>query len=116
SESSYESTARTAKFGDCDSGEEQALRTGVVITGATYYYTGIDWGATGAVSPGTGSGTAVGTTTSTSTAAGTGTGTGTATGIGYTGKAGATTIRSRGTGPSSHGGTGPLYGGESRGP
>ncbi|KAH9289168.1 hypothetical protein KI387_033285, partial [Taxus chinensis] len=66
--------------------------------------TGIDWGATGVVSQGTGSGIAAGTGTATDT------GTGIGAGIGCTGRAGATTIRSRVTSPSSHGGTGPLYG------
>ncbi|KAH9300204.1 hypothetical protein KI387_011787, partial [Taxus chinensis] len=83
--------------------------------------TGTDRGTTGVVSPGTGTatgtttgtGTATGTTTGTGPAAGTGTATGT--GTGCTGRTGATIIRSRGTSLSSHGGTGPLYGGESRG-
>ncbi|KAH9322098.1 hypothetical protein KI387_016737, partial [Taxus chinensis] len=77
-----------------------------------YYCTGTYWGATGAVSPGTGSGTAIGT----STTIGPSTGIGSPIGTGCTGMIGATTIRSRGTSPSSHGGTDPLYGGESEGP
>ncbi|KAH9327396.1 hypothetical protein KI387_007574, partial [Taxus chinensis] len=79
---------------------------------AAYYCTGTDWGATGVVSPGTCSGITAGTGIATGTAKGTGTPTGT----GCTGRTRATTIRSQGTSPSSHGGTGPLYGGESGGP
>ncbi|KAH9312128.1 hypothetical protein KI387_027163, partial [Taxus chinensis] len=114
SESSYESTAHTARFGSCDSREGPSLGLGAAITGAACYCTGTDWGATGVVSAGTGSGT--GTATSIGTTAGTGTtivttkGTGTGTGTGCTGRVGATAIKSRGTSPSSHGGTGPLYG------
>ncbi|KAH9331981.1 hypothetical protein KI387_004089, partial [Taxus chinensis] len=68
----------------------------------------IDWGATGVVSLGIGSGTAAGTGIATGTTTGVGIGAGT--GIGCTGRAGATTIRSWGTSPSSHSGTGLLYG------
>ncbi|KAH9318719.1 hypothetical protein KI387_020488, partial [Taxus chinensis] len=82
SKSIYESTARTARFGDYDSGEGPTLRIGVVITGAACCCTGTDWGTTGAVSPGTGSGIAASTSiaTGTGTAVGIGIGTGTATG------------------------------------
>ncbi|KAH9312734.1 hypothetical protein KI387_027769, partial [Taxus chinensis] len=52
-ESSHESTARTARFGGCYSGEGPSLGPGAVITGAACCCTGTDWGATGAVSPST---------------------------------------------------------------
>ncbi|KAH9294570.1 hypothetical protein KI387_038158, partial [Taxus chinensis] len=99
-------------------------RIGAVIIGAACYCTGTDRGITGAASPGTapgtstatGTSTAIGTDTGTYIATGTGAGTGATIGTGCTGRAGATAIRSRGTNPSSHGGTGLLYGGESRGP
>ncbi|KAH9322415.1 hypothetical protein KI387_017054, partial [Taxus chinensis] len=121
-ESSQESTARTARFGGGYSGEGPAHRTGAVITGAACCCIGTDRGTTRAVSPGigAGTGTAIGTTIGTDTTIGTGlaagTGTTIGTGTGCTGRTGATIIRSRGTSPSSHGGTGPLYGGESGGP
>ncbi|KAH9317661.1 hypothetical protein KI387_019430, partial [Taxus chinensis] len=73
---------------------------------ATCCCIGIDWGATGAVSPGI----AAGTGTSTGTATSIGTGIGTPIGTGCISRTGATTIRSRGTSSNSHGGTGPLYG------
>ncbi|KAH9307081.1 hypothetical protein KI387_011485, partial [Taxus chinensis] len=112
--SSQESTTRTARFGGGYSGEGPACRTGVACC-----YTSIDQGTTGAVSPGIGAGTgrATGTTTGTGTATGTTTGTGPTAGTGTaigTGT-GATIIRSRGTSPSNHGGTGPLYGCKSGG-
>ncbi|KAH9323615.1 hypothetical protein KI387_018254, partial [Taxus chinensis] len=75
-------------------------------------FTGTDWGDTGAVSAGPGSGTTTSTDTAIgiSTTAGIGAGTGTTTGTGCIGRVGATIIRSQGTSPTSHGGTGPLYG------
>ncbi|KAH9321874.1 hypothetical protein KI387_016513, partial [Taxus chinensis] len=105
-ESHEESTTRTARLGGGDSREGPAQGPGTVITGAACCCTGTDRCLTGAASPGAGTGTGSGTTSGTSIGTCTATGTGT----------GGTGIRSRGTSPSSDGGTGPLYGGESGGP